>query len=166
MISSRRIKQINGWIAATERQINHSRPDLRDDLYQRGWETALKADMTHDSTLGYSYKSWMIQALRRDMKRLLRAERKHGVNHEDIEPLLYQDGISELLDEDTEPRIEAQVDIFALVDKLPERDANVVKLHYIDDLSEHEIGERLGVSRSMVRKIKNRAVQKLKALVG
>lgn len=155
------MRQVEAWIRLTERQINHRRKDLRDDLVQVGWEAALKADQTHDEDLGYSYKSWIIQHLRRDMMRYLKQEMKHMTQHEDIDELKDLDGIEELLDFDEQERMTHKVDVTELVGILPEREAIVVELYYFRDLSETEIGERLGVSRSMIQKIHKRALEKM-----
>ena len=159
---------IQSWIILTAREVNHNRRDLHDDLCQEGWCTALIAYDSHDDTKGYTLKSWIIQALRRDMVRYLDNERKHSMSGNDIhlEDILDEDGWDELTDFETEGKVEAQVDIFHLVAKLPERDAIVVEMFYLSDASEQEIGDMLGLSRSMVQKIRKRSVAKLQQLAG
>lgn len=45
---------------------------------------------------------------------------------------------------------------------LPDRELEVVVLRYFEDLSQREVGEILGVSREMARKIEARAIDRLK----
>lgn len=159
---------INSWIILTAREVNHGRQDLRDDLIQEGWVSALVAYDSYEEEKGYSLKSWIIQALRRDMVRFLENERKHSMSSQDIhiEDILDEDGWDELTDYEVEQKIQSQADIWNLVAKLPEREAIVIEMFYLSDNSEQEIADMLGISRSMIQKIRLRAVANLQQLVG
>jgi len=161
-------KLIQSWIVLTSREVNHNRPDLHDDLVQEGWAIAMTAYESYEEDRGYALKSWIIQALRRDLVRFLENERKHSMSFQDIriEDILDEDGYDELTDYEAEGRVQAQVDLWHLVDKLDEREAIVVEMYYLSDCSEQEIGDMLGVSRSMIQKIRNRAVANLQQLAG
>ena len=153
------------WIRATVHQLNDM-PGLHEDLVQEGWVIAIQAYNDYDPGYDMSLKSWVISKLRRDLSRYLTSERKHLHGHDDIEEFLDLDDCDELTDYEQQIRMEMLSDCVDLVDMLSEREANVVELLYFQDLSEREAGELLGVSRSMIRKIHDRAVAKLQQLVG
>ncbi len=54
-------------------------------------------------------------------------------------------------------------DLSRAIDKLPERERQVVALYYINELNMKEIGEVLGVSESRVSQIRTQAIVKLRA---
>jgi RNA polymerase sigma factor (sigma-70 family) len=135
---------------------------------QEGWCIAMSAFRTYDEDKGYALKSWIIQHLRRDMVRFLENERKHRASFHDIliDDILDEDGYDELTDFEAEGRVQDQVDLHHLLEKLPEREANVVEMFYLGDMSETEIADILGLSRSMVQKVRNSAVAKIQQLAG
>ena len=164
-------EQLAGWIARTANEVlkhrlAHDRARHYDDLIQEGWVTAMVAVCSYTPDAGSSLQSWVITALKRDMVRYLEREDQGGIQHDDIDDLVDVDDVDELIDYEVTERIQSRVDLSKLVDKLPERDANVVEMYYFQNYSEQDIARRLGVSRSMVSKIRNRAVAKIQQMVG
>lgn len=161
-------EQLGNWIGRTVEQVLQHRDDagqLREELNQEGWIIALTALKTFEDGRGASLQSWIITHLKRDLVRWI----EHNcttVPQIDFEELLDEDGIDELMDYDEGERVQVQVDMYNLVSKLPERDAIVVEQFYLNDLSEQEIADILGISRSMVQKIRMRAVANLQQLAG
>lgn len=165
------IEQFSGWIHRTANEVlkgrsNHDRARFYEDLVQEGWVSAYSALRSHTADAGSSLQSWIITSVKRDMVRYLEKEDCGGAQHDDIDELVDVDDVDELIDYEVTERVQARADLSKLVDKLPERDANVVKMYYFQNYSEQDIARRLGVSRSMVSKIRNRAVAKIQQLVG
>lgn len=163
--------QIQAWVHRTANEVlkgrsPHDRARFYEDLVQLGWVSGLQAALSYVEGKGSTLQSWVITSAKRDMVRYLNSEMESGANHEDITNLLDEDDVDELLDYDLQSLLERKADLSNLVDKLPRRESNVVKLYYYHDMSESEIGTHYGISRSMVRKIKDRAVAKIQQLVG
>jgi RNA polymerase sigma factor (sigma-70 family) len=55
--------------------------------------------------------------------------------------------------------------VHILLNKLPTQSREVLRLHFIEELSRHEIAEKLGVSIDTVSTIKSRAIKILKKMV-
>lgn len=161
-------KLIGRWIKETARRffIGNEFVMDREDLEQAGWVSALVAYESWQPDGGTPLQTWIISGLRRDMGRLVEKEKQHQMGNVDIDDLMYEDGIDELTDFEEELRIERLAEVSNLVDILSEREANVVRLYYFEDLSEQEIGDLLSVSRSMVQKIHRRALEKLRERAG
>jgi RNA polymerase sigma factor FliA len=73
---------------------------------------------------------------------------------EGFEPVSYERRI----DDDDVPRPQLQ----KALAKLPEREREVLRLHYVMDLDLNEVGEKLGLSRSWTSRIHARAIQLLR----
>ena len=154
-------REIAALIAATERRVNYSRPDLRDDVRQEGWVSALQALSTYEPSLGYSRRSWIILHARRDMVRYLEREANHG-GLDDISELLDQDDIDELIDYDAQLQVEARVDVFNMLSAMPEPERRMVIAHIFDDLSYSEIAERNSLNKQAVYRIVTTGMRILK----
>ena len=167
-------QQVQGWIERTEREVNHMRPWMREDLIQCGWETALRAWPKYKTSEGMSVKTWIITHLRRDMVRMLEQEAKHEVD----EQLSASGGVAfadyesidilpdDLVDDSFDERLCAELDIAKCADILHEREAKCIEMYYNWSLSENQIAAIWGVSRSMVRKVRERAVAKIQQAMG
>lgn len=159
---------IGNWIGRTVDLINDREDweDWQDDLIQEGWMIALSAYPSFEPEKG-SLQTWIVMHLRRDLVRWLENERAHRDGHENIQDFVEVDFVpDELVDDSIEQLIQDRLDLSNLVDKLSEREGIVVKMIYFEDMSEREVGEELGISRSMVQKIHRRAVAKLQQLAG
>src|SRR5262249_31524948 len=63
-------------------------------------------------------------------------------------------------------RAELRATIHPLLEHLPRRDREVVRLRYVEDLTQDEIGERVGVSQMQVSRILRSSVQRMRAVAG
>ncbi len=148
---------LQGWDKRTYAQ-------TRDDLVQEGWITALSAVKSHKKDGGSSLQSWVISQVKRDMVRYLRKEQEAGVNHDEIENYMYEDDIDELIDYDAGLRLESETMLHDLLEKLPERERNVIEMHYFDDMSFSQIGALLGVTKQSACDIFYSGVAKLQQM--
>lgn len=159
-------KKVGMWIGKTADTLlrgwdNKTTVQLREDLIQEGWITALSAIESHKEGEGSSLQSWVISQVKRDMVRFLRKEQVHGANHEDIDNYMYEDDIDEMIDYEGALRLESQTMLHDLLGKLPERERIVVEMHYFDDMSYAEIGARLGMTKQSVCDIFQKSVAKI-----
>jgi RNA polymerase sigma-70 factor (ECF subfamily) len=67
--------------------------------------------------------------------------------------------------EDSKERDQRAAGVMAALAKLPERQRQVVELHYFDRLRDAEISERLGGSVSAIRVLRCRALKELRRLM-
>lgn len=159
-------KRLEAWIGKTADTLlrNWDRghaAQLRDDLIQEGWATALMAERSYNPTGGSTKQSWIISQVKRDMVRYLRKEQMHGAEHDDIDELLEDESVEQLIDFEAEQRLSEQYMLHDLVSKLPERERNVAEMYYFDDMSLSEIGQVLGITKQSVHEIVNRFVVKI-----
>ena len=146
---------------ATEKRVNHSRPDLGEDLRQVGWESAIRAMSTYEYGRGARLSTWLIMHMRRDMVRYLEAEHKHA-GWEDLHEYLDTDDVDELIDYEAQLRLESQTDIHAMLEHLPALEQDACILHFCDDLSYREIGEHMSLNKQAVYRLVTGAVRFLR----
>ncbi len=166
-------QQIEGWIDDVVGFICHQTPDARDhyeDLKQEGWVSALSAQQSYREGQGSTLKSWIITQLKRDLYRYIERERDALSGRVDYDwrevswdDMVEANQLHELVDEEAPQRLEDTYDIYLLAHILSERELTVIECYYFQDLSEQEIADRQGVSRSMIQKIHRRALEKMRA---
>ena len=97
------------------------------------------------------------------------AEAARGVHHESIEDL-YSDHSMWFADvedraDDVLERAQLQEIVATAIRTLPEREAMVLQLYFIEELNLDEIGETIGVGAARVCQIKKSALDKVRALI-
>ena len=88
---------------------------------------------------------------------------------ESIHRELGQDGFSLeniLADEQSEERLMERIALQQAMEKLPEREATVIKLRYYHGLTQDRVSKVLGVSQVQVSRIEKKAIQNLRVLLG
>ena len=126
--------------------------DLLQDTYLKLWQ---KRDDLREDAMTEAYLVTLMQNLFRDQRRLKRID-----TSEDIED--HADPPDEQsLSQTIEAKDEAQ-QMGVLMDKLPERDSNILKMHLVEDKSYEEIERDTGLSQGNLRIIMMRTKQKLK----
>ncbi len=126
--------------------------DLLQDTYLKLWQ---KRDDLREEAMTEAYLVTLMQNLFRDQRRLKRID-----TSEDIED--HADPPDEQsLSQTIEAKDEAQ-QMGVLMDKLPERDSTILKMHLVEDKSYEEIERDTGLSQGNLRIIMMRTKQKLK----
>ena len=97
------------------------------------------------------------------------AEAARGVHHESIDDL-YSDHSMWFADvedraDDVLERAQLQEIVATAIRTLPEREAMVLQLYFIEEMNLDEIGETLGVGAARVCQIKKSALDKVRALI-
>ena len=88
---------------------------------------------------------------------------------ESIHRELGQDGFSLeniLADEQSEERLMERIALQQAMEKLPEREATVIKLRYYHGLTQDRVSKVLGVSQVQVSRIEKKALQNLRTFLG
>jgi RNA polymerase sigma-B factor len=62
-------------------------------------------------------------------------------------------------------RVELRVLVDQLLDTLPEREAEILRLRFYDELTQSEIADRLGISQMHVSRLMRRCLVDLRAIV-
>lgn len=126
--------------------------DLLQDTYLKLWQ---KRDGLRHEAITEAYLVTLMQNLYKDQRRLKRID-----TSEDI------DSHAEPPDErDLSLQVESQDEVGQvqrLMDGLPERDGNILRMHLVDDKSYEEIERDTGLSQGNIRIIVMRAKRKLK----
>lgn len=126
--------------------------DLLQDTYLKLWQ---KRDGLRHEAITEAYLVTLMQNLCRDQRRMKRID-----TSEDI------DSHAEPPDErDLSLQVESQDEVGQvqrLMDGLPERDGNILRMHLVDDKSYEEIERDTGLSQGNIRIIVMRAKRKLK----
>ena len=97
------------------------------------------------------------------------AEAARGIRHESIDDL-YSDHSMWFADvedraDDKLERAQLQGNIASAIRGLPEREAMVLQLYFVEEMNLDEIGETLGVGAARVCQIKKSALDKVRALI-
>jgi RNA polymerase sigma factor (sigma-70 family) len=153
-------EEIQAWIEYAEQSLWYSRDDIREDLLQEGWLSALQARETWKPE-GYSLKNWIIMHCQRDMVRYLRRNDVYIKIPDNIDILIEETDQTDLMDTDFEQRALSEQQVQHLAANCSEREFNVLFRYYVEGMSEREIAVTENVSRSMIQKIRRRVVQNL-----
>ena len=97
------------------------------------------------------------------------AEAARGVRHESIDDL-YSDHSMWFADvedraDDVLERAQLQATVAGAIRSLPQREAMVLQLYFVEEMNLDEIGETLGVGAARVCQIKKSALDKVRALI-
>ena len=126
--------------------------DLLQDTYMKLWQ---KRDALRDEGVNEAYLATLMRNLFRDQRRLKR-----------IDTSAELDADAEPPDERSLSRIMEVTDealqMTELMDKLPEREGKVIRMHIVEERSYEEIERDTGLSQGNIRIIVMRAKQKLK----
>ena len=126
--------------------------DLLQDLYLKLWQ---KRDDLPDEAMNEAYLVTMIRRLYIDQRRLKRLDASAELKNEDGPP------DERSLDRQIDAKDEAQ-QMEGLINRLPERDANIIQMHLVEDRSYEEIERDTGLSQGNIRIIVMRTKKKLK----
>ena len=126
--------------------------DLLQDTYLKLWQ---KRDDLREEAMTEAYLVTLMQNLYRDQRRLKRID-----TSEDIDD--HADPPDERSLADTLEATDEAQQMGVLMDKLPERDSTILKMHLVEDKSYEEIERDTGLSQGNLRIIMMRTKQKLK----
>ena len=126
--------------------------DLLQDLYLKLWQ---KRDELPDEAMKEAYLVTMIRHLFVDQHRLKRLDTSAELKEEASPPDVRS------LDHQIDAKDEAQ-QMEGLISQLPERDAKIIRMHVVDNLSYEEIEQDTGLSQGNIRIIVMRTKKKLK----
>ena len=126
--------------------------DLLQDTYLKLWQ---KRDDLREEAMTEAYLVTLMQNLFRDQRRLKRIDSSEDID-DHAEPPDEQS-----LSQAVEAADEAQ-QMETLMDKLPERDGRILRMHIVEDKSYEEIEQDTGLSQGNLRIIMMRTKQKLK----
>ena len=153
----------------------------QDDLVSIGTIGLCKAVDTFNVDLGARFATYAAKCIQNEILMSFRAEKKHSseisINEtidvdRDGNPLSYMDVISS--DEDLPEEVDRQImsarALRCVKSLLTERERQIIVLRYglfgKQELTQREIAERLGISRSYVSRIEKSALEKLKSALG
>ncbi|UPS43834.1 RNA polymerase sigma factor [Prevotella sp. E15-22] len=126
--------------------------DLLQDLYLKLWQ---KRDELPDEAMKEAYLVTMIRHLFVDQHRLKRLDTSAELKEEASPP------DERSLDHQIDAKDEAQK-MEGLINELPGRDAKIIRMHVVDNLSYEEIEQDTGLSQGNIRIIVMRTKKKLK----
>ena len=101
-----------------------------------------------------SLSTWIYSITRNSVIDFYR--RSHAVSPVDEELAYTEDGFDEILNRETLD------ELACALERLPERDRNIIILHYYSGLSLKAAAQRLGISYSHLKALHGRALQRLK----
>ena len=153
----------------------------QDDLVSIGTIGLCKAVDTFNVDLGARFATYAAKCIQNEILMSFRAEKKHSseisINEtidvdRDGNPLSYMDVISS--DEDLPEEVDRQImstrALRCVKSLLTERERQIIIMRYglfgTDELTQREIAEKLGISRSYVSRIEKSALEKLKSALG
>ena len=149
----------------------------QEDLVSIGTIGLIKAVDTFNTDNGTRFATYASKCIQNEILMSFRAEKKHSSDisiHETIDvdrdgnPLAYIDVISsdENVSEDTERKIMSERAMRCIKTVLTLRERQIIIMRYglcgTEELTQREIAERLGISRSYVSRIEKSALEKLK----
>ena len=126
--------------------------DLLQDLYLKLWQ---KRDDLPDEAMNAAYLVTMIRNLFIDQRRLKHLDDSAELKNDDGPPN------EQSLDRQIDAKDEAQ-QMEGLISQLPERDAQIIQMHILEDRSYEEIERDTGLSQGNIRIIVMRTKKKLK----
>jgi len=150
----------------------------RDDLMSIGTIGLIKAIDSFDISNGARFATYATRCLQNEILMHFRSQKKHScevsINEaidtdKDGNPLTYIDIIScdDTIAEDIDLRLNTRKAIELIRTRLDERERKIIILRYGLDgrtpVTQRELAEKLGISRSYVSRIEKSALEKLKA---
>ena len=126
--------------------------DLLQDTYLKLWQ---KRDDLREEAMTEAYLVTLMQNLYKDQRRLKRIDTSEDIDDHAEPP------DERTLSSTIEATDEAQ-QMEALMNKLPERDGHILRMHFVEDKSYEEIERDTGLSQGNLRIIMMRTKQKLK----
>lgn len=133
----------------------HESSDADDALQEALWLIARRLGTLRDTSL---VRAWTYRIATREAMRLLRRSRKH-----DAEELTAADAVA--LDESEHEPLPSEADVLAQLDRLPAKARVVVRLRFVDDLSQQEIAEALEIPLGTVKSRLAYGLQRLRELL-
>jgi RNA polymerase sigma factor (sigma-70 family) len=152
-------KALSGFL----RRATRGRPE-HEDLYQETWLRVVRSARRYDPS--YPFATWLFRIalnLTRDYwKRQCR--HRHHFDHVDIETVAdYPDRTPGT--EDATATLQDARSALELLDLLPERLSEAILLRYVEELSEKEMAQRLGVPGGTVKSRLHHGLKRLRALL-
>lgn len=159
----------------------YSQSKNQEDLVSIGTIGLCKAVDTFNVENGARFATYASKCIQNEILMSFRAEKKHASEisiHETIDvdrdgnPLSYMDVISsdEDLPEEVERRIMTEKALESIKRVLTLRERQIIIMRYglfgTEELTQREIAEKLGISRSYVSRIEKSALEKLKSALG
>ncbi len=153
----------------------------QEDLVSIGTIGLVKAVDTYNTDNGTRFATYAAKCIQNEILMSFRAEKKHAsdisINEtidvdRDGNPLSYIDVISsdENIAEETERKIMSERAMRCIKTVLNLREQQIIKMRYglcgMEQLTQREIAEKLGISRSYVSRIEKGALEKLKNALG
>ena len=153
----------------------------QEDLVSIGTIGLVKAVDTFNTDNGTRFATYAAKCIQNEILMSFRAEKKHAsdisINEtididRDGNPLSYIDVISsdENVAEETERKIMSERAMRSIKTVLNLREQQIIKMRYglcgMQQLTQREIAEKLGISRSYVSRIEKSALEKLKSALG
>lgn len=139
------------------RRIRHLPVD-RDDLYQVGWVAVMNCLKTFDDSRKVKFETYATRAIKNAVNNELRRLSLIRIERGDVdvpglfEPDHYEYYMNQIVD-----LIES--------DKFTSRERKIFWMKFLDELSFDHIGQEIGLSREMVRRIYRASFTKVKELV-
>lgn len=153
----------------------------QEDLVSIGTIGLVKAVDTYNTDNGTRFATYAAKCIQNEILMSFRSEKKHASNisinetidvDRDGNPLAYIDVISsdENISEETERKILSERAMKCIKSVLTLRERQIIIMRYglggSDELTQREIAEKLGISRSYVSRIEKSALEKLKSALG
>ena len=152
-------------------------PTEADDIISVGTMGLIKAVDTFRPECGTRFATYAVRCLQNEILMYFRAQKKHMSDtslseildiDKDGNPLTYMDILS--LDDDIAEKIDVKIKSEQLMNliekKLCKREKQIIFMRYAlgfsKPLTQREIAEKLGISRSYVSRIENSAISKLR----
>lgn len=136
----------------------HESPDADDALQETLWLIARRLGTLRDPSL---VRAWAYRIATREALRLLRRTRKH-----DAEELAAADAVALVESEQELSLPGGDADVLAHLDRLPAKAGVVVRLRFVEDLSQQEIAEALEIPLGTVKSRLAYGLQKLREALG
>lgn len=105
-----------------------------------------------------AFWTWAHQKVRNRLRSLMRQDRKRPIS---TRPM---DDLPESASPPPTVPPELRIELERGIQQLPEREALVIRLYYLQQCDQAEIGEQIGLSAERVRQLRNAGLKKLRAL--
>lgn len=135
----------------------HESSDADDALQETLWLMARRLGALRDASL---VRSWAYRIATREAMHLLRRARRH-----DTEELMDVDAVVTEESEHEPSLAAADVDVLAHLDRLPTKARVVIRLRFVDELSQQEIAEALEIPLGTVKSRLAYGLERLRVLL-